>query len=205
MLVKGSLLSPKTQHLTPNTLMEIIAETERLLLREWEAGDALVLFAMTGDAEVMLHIGDRRPWESVERARAWLGRVADSYRERGYGFWAVVEKSSGRAIGSCGFGPHQGTGEPEFGYLYARHAWGLGYATEAGRAVLRHGFEALGFDEVIACTTPEHVASRRVLEKLGFEFVEMRVLEGDDEDDKSAVYRLSNPKRRERDDGKHAD
>lgn len=185
--------------------MEIIAETQRLLLREWEAGDAGVLFAMTGDAEVMLHIGDRRPWESVERAQAWLGRVADSYRTRGYGFWAVVEKSSGRAVGSCGFGPHQGTGGPEFGYLYARDRWGLGYATEAGREVLRHGFERLGFDEVVACTTPEHAASRRVLEKLGFEFVELRVLEGDAEDDESAVYRLAKPGGRGEDGGKHAD
>ncbi|HEV2864570.1 MAG TPA: GNAT family N-acetyltransferase [Pyrinomonadaceae bacterium] len=183
--------------------MEIIAETERLLLREWRPEDAGVLLSMTGDPDVMLHIGDRRPWESIERAEAWLGRVEASYRERGYGFWAVVEKSSGREIGSCGFGPRPGAETVEFGYLYARHAWGRGYATEAGREVLRHGFENLGFGEVIACTTPEHAASRRVLEKLGFEFVGISVMEGEDEE--SAVYRQFNPKGRGEDDGKHAD
>jgi len=176
--------------------MEIIAETERLLLREWEPADREVLFSMTSDPEVMLHIGDRRPWETVERAEAWIGRVAASYRERGYGFWAVVEKATGREVGSCGFGPQTGTGLPEFGYLYARHVWGLGYATEAGRAVLRHGFERLGFERVVACTTPEHAASRRVLEKLGFRYAGNRVLEGEEEE--SAVYFSVNPE-------KHAD
>lgn len=173
--------------------MEILVETERLVLREWEPGDARVLLAMTGDPEVMLHIGDRRPWETIERAEGWLGRVAESYRVRGYGFWAVVEKASGREVGSCGFGPQPGTGTPEFGYLYARHAWGRGYATEAGRAVMLHGFKNLGFARVVACTTPEHAASRRVLEKLGFRYVGNQVLEGDD--DESAVYLSLNPER----------
>jgi RimJ/RimL family protein N-acetyltransferase len=173
--------------------MNVLAETERLVLREWRAEDAAALFALTSDPEVMRHIGDRRPWDTVERAEAWLGRVAESYRERGYGFWAVVEKSSGREVGSCGFGPQPGTGAPEFGYLYARHAWGRGYATEAGRAVMHYGFERLGFARVVACTTPEHTASQRVLEKLGFHYVGNEVLEGDE--DESAVYVSVNPDR----------
>jgi len=173
--------------------MNVFAETERLVLREWRAEDAATLFAMTSDPEVMRHIGDRRPWETLERAEGWLGRVAESYRVRGYGFWAVVEKAGGREVGSCGFGPQPGTGLPEFGYLYARHAWGKGYATEAGRAVMRYGFERLGFERVVACTTTEHAASRRVLEKLGFEFVGNQVLEGDE--DESAVYISLNPER----------
>jgi RimJ/RimL family protein N-acetyltransferase len=122
-----------------------------------------------------------------------VGRVVASYAERGYGFWAVVEKARGREVGSCGFGPQPDTGLPEFGYLYARDAWGLGYATEAGRAVLGHGFGRLGFEEVVACVTPEHTPSRRVLEKLGFRFAGTEVSEGGEEE--SAIYRLKNPNR----------
>ena len=48
-----------------------------------------------------------------------------------------------------------------------RSAWGQGIATEAGRAVLDHGFRRLGFDPIVAVTHPANLASQRVLEKLG--------------------------------------
>src|SRR5690242_19709821 len=107
--------------------MTFIAETERLALREWTPTDAAALFALAGDAEVMRYVGDGRPWEGVGRAREWLAWMAASYLERGYGRWAVVERLSGRVVGSCGFWPLASTGEVDFGYLLARDCWGRGY------------------------------------------------------------------------------
>lgn len=147
--------------------MDFILETERLALRAWEREDVEPLLALAGDAETMRYIGNGKPW-SVERASEWLGWMTDCYRERGFGRWAVVEKDGGRLIGSCGFYPV--LGRVDFGYMLARDCWGRGYATEIGRAAIRHGFESLGFEEVVARTAPANQASRRVLEKLGFEF-----------------------------------
>jgi RimJ/RimL family protein N-acetyltransferase len=147
--------------------LDFILETERLALRAWEREDVGALLALASDAETMRYIGNGRPW-GIERAREWLGWMEDCYRERGYGRWAVVEKDGGRLIGSCGF--YLVLGKVDFGYMLARDCWGRGYATEVGRAALRHGFESLGFDTVVARTAPANQASRRVLEKLGFEF-----------------------------------
>ena len=57
--------------------------------------------------------------------------------------------------------------EVEVAYQFARAAWGKGYATEAARALLDHGFGALGLTRVIGITSPQNLASRRVLEKIG--------------------------------------
>jgi len=47
---------------------------------------------------------------------------------------------------------------------------GKGYATEAAKAALRHGFETLKLDRIIALAKPENVASRRVIEKIGMRY-----------------------------------
>ena len=148
--------------------MDFIVETERLALRAWESEEANSLFELMRDAETMRYVGDGSPWGGVGRAREWLGWMDDSQRGRGYCRWAIVEKECGRVVGLCGF--FDVLGKVDFGYLLARDRWGRGYATEAGRAALRHGFERLGFEDVVARTAPENSASRRVLEKLGFEF-----------------------------------
>jgi len=171
--------------------MSIILETDRLILREWAPEDAEALFAIVSDPDVMRFIENGQPWADIERVREWIGRLQVSYSTRGYSRWAVVEKESGRAIGNCGFAPLPWSGEIDFGYLLARDVWGRGYATEIGRAALRHGFERFGFAEVTASVAPEHTPSRRVLEKLGFVYKRMEVQPGDDDD--SAIYVASNP------------
>jgi RimJ/RimL family protein N-acetyltransferase len=171
--------------------MATILETERLVLREWTPGDADVLFEMCGDAETMRHVGDGKAWQGVERARLWLERVTTAYAERGYGPWAVVEKATGKVVGSCGFSFIPSLSEIDFGYVFAREYWGRGFATEAARAAFRDGFDRLGFEEVTANTDEEHAVSRRVLEKLGFEYRGPRRYEGDEAD--SAFYTAKRP------------
>ena len=171
--------------------MAIILETERLILRWWTAEDVEVLFAMCSDPQTMRHIGDGKAWEEMARARLWLSRVEASYAERGYGPWAVVEKATGKVVGSCGFSYLPALSEIDFGYVFAREHWGRGLATEATRAALRDGFERLGFEEVTANTDMEHHVSRRILEKIGFEYRGRRRYEGDEAD--SAFYTAKRP------------
>ena len=144
--------------------MTTLLETERLTLREWTPADVRVIYEMCSDPLVMRHIGDGRAWDSIARAELWMERVTAAYREHGYGRYAVVEKATGRVVGSCGFGTQTEPHGVDFGYVFARAAWGRGYATEAGRACLRYGFEQVGFAEVVADTDIENHASRRVLE-----------------------------------------
>ena len=171
--------------------MNVILETERLLLREWTQDDAGALFAMVSDPEVMRYVDDGKPWADVGRVREWIEKLNVSYRTRGFSRWAVVEKDGGRAVGSCGFGLLPWSGEIDYGYLLARDRWGKGYATEIGRAALAHGFGRYGFEKVVASIAPENDASRRVLEKLGFVYRGNEVMPGEPEE--SEIYVAVNP------------
>jgi RimJ/RimL family protein N-acetyltransferase len=108
--------------------------------------------------------------ELAETLQWWLG-----YYDRGerYGFWAAIEKSSGRFIGWFHLRPAEGAGplEPELGYRLRRDAWGRGYATEGSRSLIDKAFAEFGADRVYASTMAVNTASRRVMEKTGMRFI----------------------------------
>jgi RimJ/RimL family protein N-acetyltransferase len=160
--------------------MNIILETERLVLREWTLGDAQALFEICCDAEVMLYIGTGKPYKTVDEAEKFLRWAVVYQKENGFCRWAVVEKASGKIVGSCGYAYTHEMPEPELGYLFERAVWGKGFATEAARACLNYGFEKLGFREIIAITDLENTASQRVLEKIGFAQRGVEKIDGED-------------------------
>lgn len=144
-----------------------ILETERLILRTWTYADAERLFEICSDKETMRHIGDRQPYETIEKAREFLTWAVPYQLKYGFCRWAVVEKQTGEIIGSCGFA-FRDLDEPELGYLFAREFWGKGFATETARACLRYGFEEIGFKKVVALTDTDHEKSQNILKKIGF-------------------------------------
>lgn len=144
-----------------------ILETERLVLRTWTYSDDERLFEICSDAETMLRIGDRKPYESIDVAREFLNWAVPHQLKAGFSRWAIVEKESGEIIGSCGFA-FVDSGEIELGYLFDRKVWGKGFATEAARACLRYGFDKIGFETVVALTDLDHEKSQNVLRKIGF-------------------------------------
>jgi [ribosomal protein S5]-alanine N-acetyltransferase len=164
-----------------------ILETERLIVRTWTFADAERLFEICSDAETMLHIGDGKPYETIEKAREFLNWAVPYQLKYGFCRWAVVEKQSGEIIGSCGFA-RLDNGEIEFGYMFDRPFWGKGFATEAARAVLRYGFEEIGFEKVVALTDLDHEKSQNVLRKIGFQ--ERGVEKNEDGED--LVFEITN-------------
>ena len=136
--------------------------TERLLIRPFEPADLDELHAVFSDPEVMRHSGGVY---SRERTAEALRTNIEMHAEEGIAFWAVVERSTGRLLGDTGLG--RLGDEIEIGWTLRRDAWGKGYATEAGRAALRHGLGALGLDYVIATIEPGNHASVNVARKLG--------------------------------------
>jgi RimJ/RimL family protein N-acetyltransferase len=85
------------------------------------------------------------------------------------GMRGVVLKDTGRLIGDCGLHRLETVGgnPVEITYHLARAYWNQGYATEAARCLLTHGFMALGLWEIVAAINPENVASARVAQNLG--------------------------------------
>jgi RimJ/RimL family protein N-acetyltransferase len=85
----------------------------------------------------------------------------------------VASKDAGELIGWCGLAHLENTDDIESGYAFAKRYWGHGFASEAGAAVIKYGFEALGLDRIVAIAWPENIASRRVMDHLSMTYVKM--------------------------------
>lgn len=145
---------------------EVQLETERLLLRWFREDDFEDLCKMSGDAEVMRFLGDGKPLTPLEVWRQLAAFVGHWYF-RGYGIWAVEEKSTGRVVGRIGFFNPAGWPGFELGWTLSRESWGKGYATEGAQRVLEYGFTEMNREHVISLIAPENVGSIRVAERLG--------------------------------------
>jgi RimJ/RimL family protein N-acetyltransferase len=150
--------------------MDVFLETDRLVLRRFTPADADHLVELDSDPGVMHFITGGRVTPRDEIENDVLPTFL-SYYERfaGYGFWAVIEKSTGDFLGWFHFRPPEGgaPGDVELGYRLRQAAWGQGYGTEGSRALIRKGFTELGVQRVLAETMAVHTASRRVMEKAG--------------------------------------
>jgi len=143
-------------------------QTERLTLRSFAEADRAPFAAMNADPEVMRHFR-----EPLDRATSdgLIDRIIDAWEVDNLGLWAVERRLDGAFLGFVGlsvptFEAHF-TPAVEVGWRLARDAWGHGYATEAARAALAHGFETLGLEEIVSFTTVDNLRSRRVMERLG--------------------------------------
>jgi RimJ/RimL family protein N-acetyltransferase len=145
---------------------QAVLTTKRLRLRARTMADLDACVAMDLDPEVHRFIfGDRPPDPGEYRARLHA-RIASGWPSEG-GVWVVEWRHAPGFLGWCGLFPLENAGPIEIGYRYVRGAWGQGIATEAGRAMLDHGFRAFGFDPIVAVTHPANRTSQRVLVKLG--------------------------------------
>ncbi len=144
--------------------MTIPLETNRLLFRDWMATDVEPFHSICADPVVMKFVGDGEPW-SLERTEQFIARAGEMSQTLGFCQWPLILKSDSALIGFCGFIPSNDGAE--IGWRLAKPYWGRGLATEAARAVLKHGFETLGFRRIIATVQSPNRASIRVVEKLG--------------------------------------
>jgi ribosomal-protein-alanine N-acetyltransferase len=144
-------------------------ETERLRHRMLRPEDLSDLVSIVGDSEVMTYLGvDGGVALSREEAHDALTKMIAFWDQRGFGRWAVLNKSTGHMVGLCGLRLMDDT--PELFYAFAKDVWGLGLATESAKACLRYGFEELGFARIVAASRHANGASIRVMEKIGMRY-----------------------------------
>ncbi|GIF12094.1 GNAT family N-acetyltransferase [Actinoplanes teichomyceticus] len=171
--------------------------TARLRLRQWTDADLAGWAAMNADPRVREFFPGAL---TREQAAASLDHFRAGLAARGWGWWAVEVTATGEFIGMAGLDPVDDdvpvTGV-EAGWRLAAPAWGHGYATEAARAVLDHGFRVLRLPEILAITVAGNARSRAVMERLGM--VHDRSADFDDRTvppgplRPSVVYRLKRP------------
>jgi RimJ/RimL family protein N-acetyltransferase len=143
----------------------MFARTERLLLRPGWREDAPALLQAIRDERIVRNLANA-PWPyRLADAEAFLARDRDPRAPNCLIF--VRTLGPPRLIGGIGFGLLP-AGEVEFGYWIAQPYWGLGFATEAGRAALANARHSLRLDRLVAGHFVDNPASGRVLRKLGF-------------------------------------
>lgn len=148
----------------------VVVETERLRLRGWTEADiepwTRLLYA---DPEVTRYL-PASPFSPQERTARFYQYIVDHWARHGYGIWVVTQRTTGAFMGQCGLNHIDELGEVELDYALARDYWGQGYASEAARAATRYGFATLGVPRIVALTFAENIASRRVIQRLGFRY-----------------------------------
>ena len=138
------------------------------MLRGWRDADLLGWAAICADHEVMRSLG--RPG-GLSREDAWreMAFLAGHWELKGFGHWALEERTSGRLVGRAGLLEPEGWPGLEVGWMVARPRWGQGYAGEAARAAMAWAAAELGAGHVISLIADENARSARVAEKLGME------------------------------------
>lgn len=153
-----------------------VLETERLILRWLTVDDAAFVFELATEPAWLRFIGDRGI-RDLETARVYLERgPLDLYRRLGFGLYRVELKSAGTPIGICGLIKRDGLEDVDLGFALLSRFQGHGYALEAAAATLAHGRRDLKLGRIAAITDPDNERSIRLLEKLGFRYVDTRRL-----------------------------
>ena len=143
-------------------------ETGRLRLRRPRVDDADRVFATyAGDPEVSRYLAWRLH-QSPDTTRSFLEFSDDEWQKWPGGPYLVESREDGRLLGGTGFA-FETHYRASTGYVFAREAWGRGYATEAVNAIVEIG-KGIGLIRLYALCHVEHDKSARVLEKTGFTY-----------------------------------
>ncbi|MEM1292590.1 MAG: GNAT family N-acetyltransferase [Cyanobacteria bacterium P01_H01_bin.162] len=145
-------------------------ETERLWLRQTTLEDGPDIFAVFADPKVT-EFHNLETFQTLGEALKVIERRIEIFSD-GHGIrWGIELKATQHIVGSCGFSwhPDPAIKGAEMGYELASGLWRQGIMSEALSAILRYGFETKELSFVIAQVMLDNVASKKLLETLGFE------------------------------------
>ena len=143
-------------------------ETERLLHRKFTIDDLDKLIEMRLSEGVMKYLGGEKV-QNPESLKDRLDFYISCY-DQNIGLHAVIWKETGEMIGWSGLQPLEDSDEIEVSYGMIKKFWGKGIGFETALFWLKHGFEDLGFERIVAVADEENVGSWKIMEKLGMKF-----------------------------------
>lgn len=165
----------------------IVHESDRLELKVFSVEDEEAAKNFWGNAEVMVHCGAPTPHEM-------LGKVLMSYQacheKKGLSVYALVEKETSEVIGAAGFNVASGLEKVELIYHLSKESWGKGYATEAAVACIEIAKQTDGVETIFASADPHNVSSTKILEKAGFQFIEMKWFDDTNQEEPYFEYQI---------------
>ena len=157
--------------------MNIILQTDRMLMRTFTIEDAPLIYELNLDPDVVRYTLD--PIIDIDHAKQVLEQsILPQYALYNYGRWAVHIKDGFEFIGWCGLKSRPERNEIDLGYRFMQKVWGKGYATEAAYASIKYGFEKLNLTRIVGRAMPDNTNSIRVLEKCGMTYIGEEIVDG---------------------------
>lgn len=156
--------------------MNLILETDRLILRELKSSDAEAFFAMDHNPKVHQYLWNK-PVQKIEETIEVITFVRQQYVDNGIGRFAIILKQTNEFIGWAGlkYNTEEVNHKINFydiGYRLDEKFWGKGYASEASFAWLKYAFETMNIKTIEAAAHAENLASNRILQKMGMQITE---------------------------------
>jgi ribosomal-protein-alanine N-acetyltransferase len=166
-------------------------ETERLLLRPTHLEDVAFLLALTNTPKWLKFIGDRGIHSEEDAAQYIADRILPQLEQRGFGNYTVIRKTDGVKLGTCGLYDRQGLEGLDIGFAFLPAYEGQGYGFESAHRLLQAAWETFDLPMVQAVTLEANTASRKLISKLGLQFVEWIRLADDPQE--LLLYRILRP------------
>jgi ribosomal-protein-alanine N-acetyltransferase len=156
--------------------MQALITTKRLILRQIILEDDKGIFELDSDPAVHRYLGNA-PITTIEEARTVIQFIQQQYINNGIGRWAIIEKKTNLFIGWAGLKlvkeiTNAHVDYYDIGYRLIKKYWGQGFATEAAEAWLNYGFTTMGLSTIYAMADVNNAASKKVLEKIGLNYIE---------------------------------
>lgn len=154
------------------TLKEFFIETERINFSYWTDEDFALAKQLWGEEDVTKYICSAGKFSDREISERLTLEVKNGH-DCGVQYWPFFEWETGELVGCCGLRPFKMEIDTyEIGVHMRKKYWGKGYASEAIKAVLDYAFTKLNVRKIFAGHHPQNNASRKLLSRLGFKYID---------------------------------
>jgi len=161
--------------------MNIIIESNQILLRKFVIEDYKSVFEFGSNVEVQKYTGENILKSELDAKNIIKNRFSSDYQNYGYGRFAAIFKPENKIIGFAGLKYLPELEETDIGFRFLPKYWGRGLATEISIEIIKYGFEVLNLKRIIGIADPENIASCKVLEKSGLKFYKLSSYDNTDE------------------------
>ena len=153
--------------------MNLILETDRLLLRPFEFSDAEDMFAMDSNPNVHLFLGNN-PLTKIEQCQEYIKNIQNQYVQNGIGRFIAETKDTHEVIGWIGLKlvteeENNHSNFYDIGYRLREEFWGKGYAYEGAKAWRDYAFNEMKIPILNGMAHIDNIGSNRILQKLGMQ------------------------------------
>lgn len=152
--------------------MDLILETNRLLLRPFQHSDAEAMFELDSNPKVHLYLGNN-PLTSIDQCHDYINSIQKQYVQNGIGRFIAELKDTREVIGWAGLKlvTEEENDHVDFydvGYRLIERYWRKGYASEAANAWVNYGFEEMKIPTMYAMAHIDNTGSNKIIQSMGF-------------------------------------